>query len=239
MVTAHEGLTMKKPLFFRQFDYKKNLLPNAHLASLEEGVTTIAEAEEKTGWSIGYPGWGVIYHMILSQLRPDTHNILLETGANQGCSTIILAQALLDSGHQGHVHTIEIESEFVEIASNNLEKAGVQDVVTIHHGNSKEILTTLAPELGSIRFAFLDGSHAFEDVMKEFELIEPYLDKGAIVLMDNTYAIADQGEDPRVHGALPAIIERWGGSFINLEFVSWYTPGLAIWQRDPFTLAEL
>jgi predicted SpoU family rRNA methylase len=75
--------------------------------------------------------------------------------------------------------------------------------------------------------------------MEEFELIESHLDKGAIVLMDNTYAIADKGKDPRVHGALTAIVKRWGGSFTNLEFVSWYTPGLAIWKRDAFTLATL
>lgn len=230
---------MKDPLFFRQFQYDKSLLPNAHLASLEEGVTTVEEAEERSGWSIGYPGWGLIYHMILSQLRPDANNIMIETGANQGCSTIIMAQALKDTGYAGHVHTIEIDHNFARIAQANLDKAEVSDFVTIHRGDSKFVLETLAPKSRSIRFAFLDGSHNFNDVLTEFELIEPYLDKGAVVIMDNTYAIADKGEDPRVHGALPEIVKRWGGSFINFEFVSWYTPGLAIWQRDAFTLAEL
>jgi hypothetical protein len=26
----------------------------------------------------------------------------------------------------------------------------------------------------------------------------------------------------------------YGGNLINFEFVSWYTPGLAIWQKEPF-----
>jgi hypothetical protein len=52
---TREDQVVKEPLYFRHFEYDKHLLPNKHLASLEEGVTTIAEAEEKSGWTIGYP----------------------------------------------------------------------------------------------------------------------------------------------------------------------------------------
>lgn len=229
---------MRKPLFFRRFDYDRRLLPNLYLASLEEGVKDIDHAEQRSGWTIGYPGWGLIYHLLLAHLRPDTDNILLETGTNFGCTTIILAQALIDSGYAGQVHTIEIDEETVEKARDIVSRANVGAQVVFHRGDSKEVLVHLAPAVGPIRAAFLDGSHEFNDVMTEFERIEPHLDAGAIVIFDNTYQIAEEGEDPRVHGALPAIVERWGGSFINLEFVSWYTPGLAIWQREPFTLTQ-
>jgi predicted O-methyltransferase YrrM len=78
--------------------------------------------------------------MILSQLRPSTHNSLLETGASQGCSTIIMAQALIDSGFEDRVHTIEIEPNFVAIANDNFIKAKVSDTIIVYQGDSRRIL---------------------------------------------------------------------------------------------------
>jgi len=75
---------MKQPQFYRKFKYNKALLPNAYLAGLEEGVQTIDEARKKTGLSIGYPGWGVIYYILLSHLDPICHNNIVETGTNWG-----------------------------------------------------------------------------------------------------------------------------------------------------------
>ena len=105
-----------------------------------------------------------------------------------------------------------------------------------YRGDAKKTLQTVLPTLPRIRAAFLDGSHDEPDVLREFELVEPRLDDGAIVFFDNTYQIADAGEDQRVNGALRAIKETYGGNILNLEFVSWFTPGLAIWQRETFTL---
>ena len=60
----------------------------------------------------------------------------------------------------------------------------------------------------------------------------PKLTDDALVIFDNTYRIAEEGEDQRVNGALKAVQARHGGNLVNLEFVSWYTPGLAIWQKQ-------
>jgi hypothetical protein len=61
----------------------------------------------------------------------------------------------------------------------------------------------------------------------------PKLADDALVLFDNTYRRAEKGEDPRVNGALRTIQKHYRGNLINLEFVSWFTPGLAIWQKAP------
>ena len=60
-----------------------------------------------------------------------------------------------------------------------------------------------------------------------------FLTEDAIVLFDNTYQISEENEDPRVNGALKHILKTYGGNLINMEYVSWYTPGLAIWQNKP------
>lgn len=215
------------------FGYNGSLLPNPHLASLEEGVTTIDEARSRTGATIGYPGWGLIYHLLLSHLDRGREEILIETGSNVGCTTIVLAQALIDSGCRGRVITFELDPANVAAAQRNYELAGVAERIEIHVGDVRETFAPGIARLSGGRFAFIDASHRFDDVMFEFETLLPHLAPDALVLFDNTYRIADEGEDQRVNGALRRIKAEFGGNLVNLEHVSWFTPGLAIWQREP------
>jgi len=229
---------MKPPVFHRMFDYDKRLLPNAHLASLEEGVGDVEEARERSGATIGYPGWGLIYHLMLSHLDRGREETIIETGTNGGCTTLVLAQALIDAGCAGRVITFELETDNADVAARNHEAAGVKDrieqvVGDVHETFAARLATFRAEDGLPIRFAFLDASHLLPDVMFEFETLLPYLADDALVLFDNTYRIADEGEDPRVNGALKAIADTHGGNLVNLEFVSWFTPGLAIWQKTP------
>jgi len=225
---------MKSPIYkYRMFGYKKQLLPNAHLASLEEGVTTIEEARKKTGATIGYPGWGLIYNLLLSHLDRDREEIIIETGTNWGCTTIILAQALKDAGCKGCVYTVEIDPKNIEIAKRNVKQAGLQDYVRFFEGSSLDMLPNMIEKAAPCRFAFLDASHRYQDIMGEFGLILPHITDDAIVLFDNTYDRAEPHENKRVNGALKTILVEQGGNLVNLEFVSWSTPGLAIWQKTP------
>ncbi len=224
---------MKPPVYHRMFGYNTALLPNAHLANLERGVSTIEVARTKSGATIGYPGWGIIYHMMLAHLDRSREELIIETGTNQGCTTIVLAQALIDSGCRGKVLTFELDPNNVNTARANFKAAGVADRVIIHEGDSRVTMPAALNGISKIRFAFLDASHLHDDVMVEFETVLPQLADDALVLFDNTYKISDDGEDPRVNGALKTIMTRYGGNLINFEYVSWFTPGLAIWQKRP------
>lgn len=224
---------MKPPIYHRMFNYDVGRLPNAHLADLERGVTSIDEAVKRTGATIGYPGWGLIYHLLLSHLDRSRHEVIIETGTNFGCTTIILAQALIDAGCQGEVITIELDASNVARARENVTRGGVSDRVRLIEGSTRVELPKVVSGLKDVRVAFLDASHAFDDVMTEFETLRPVLADEALVLFDNTYCIAERGEDQRVNGALFEILKAHGGNLINLEYVSWFTPGLAIWQRKP------
>ncbi len=224
---------MKPPKYHRMFDYQRALLPNRHLAALEHGVTCIDEARPKSGATIGYPGWGLLYHLLLSHLDRERTEVIVETGTNWGCTTIVLAQALVDAGCAGHVVTFEIDEANADKARHNLADAGLAERVELHVGDSRELLPKVLEKERGIRAAFLDASHLYADVMREFQTVLPKLAHDALVLFDNTYRIAEDGEDQRVNGALKAIQSQYGGNLINLEFVSWYTPGLALWQRQP------
>jgi predicted O-methyltransferase YrrM len=224
---------MKPPVFHRMFGYNLGLLPNPQLAVLEYGVTSIEQARQKSGATIGYPGWGLIYHLLLSHLDCRREEIIIETGTNWGCTTIVLAQALIDAGCRGRVITFELEPDNATRALANLAAANVADHVELHLGDSRETLPKVLESVSGLRFAFLDASHLYGDVKQEFDTVLPKLTDDALVIFDNTYCIADEGEDPRVNGFLRDLPAQYGGNLINLEFVSWYTPGLAVWQRQP------
>jgi hypothetical protein len=95
-------------------------------------------------------------------------------------------------------------------------------------------LKELAQDNRRIRLAFLDGNHFHNHVVAEFDLIAPHMEEDGLVIFDNTGLISEGDEDPRVNGALRTILSRHGGNLINLPFCSWYTPGMAIWQKAPF-----
>lgn len=224
---------MRDPKFFRRYDYDRAMLPNAHLRELDD-VANLEEAKERTGWSIGYPGWGLIYYLVMSSLDHDAENVVLETGTNLGSSTIMLAQALVDSKVSGHVHTFEIDKTFYDRATANIHSAGLSDRVTQYLGDAKSLVPQKLDELDQVRVAFLDGAHFVVDVLEEFAAVQQKLTRNGLVIFDNTYLIADEDEDQRVHGALATIVSEYGGNLINFPSVSWYTPGVAIWQRYPF-----
>ena len=143
-----------------------------------------------------------------------------------------MAQALVDAGCAGHVVTFEIDKGNADKARHNLAAAGLAERVELHVGDSRELLPKVLEKEHGIRAAFLDASHLYADVMREFQTVLPKLADDALVLFDNTYRIADEGEDPCVNGFLRDMQGLYGGNLINMEFVSWYRPGLAIWQKQ-------
>lgn len=231
------GVSMKPEIYHRMFGYPLERLPNPRLAELEQGVRNTDEARENSGFSIGYPGWGLIYHVLLCHLDRSRRELIIETGTNYGCTTIVLAQALKDAGCEGEVVSFEIEADNLLRARRNLELAGLDSCVRLVEGDSRTTIPKFLGELGqrggTLRFALLDASHLFDDVMAEFNAILPHLTDDAIVVFDNTYRIAEAHEDQRVNGALKQIMRSHGGNVINFEYVSWFTPGLAIWQKRP------
>lgn len=222
---------LKAPIFYRRFDYDRRLLPNAHLRALEDGVSDIAGAEQQSGATVGYPGWGLIYQMMLNSMGWEAPSIIVETGTNWGCSTIILAQALKDSVKGGRVHTIEIDPHNCIRAAQNIEAAGLSEFVSLYEGNSLAILPGVLDGVDEVHAAFLDGCHLHDQVVAEFELVVRRLSPRGLVIFDNIYGLFEGEEDERVFGALNTIKARYGGNIVQFDHTSWYTPGLAVWQR--------
>ena len=51
------------------------------------------------------------------------HNRVIETGTNQGASSIVLAEAIKDSPGTGTLRTVELEQSNLDIAADSFAKA--------------------------------------------------------------------------------------------------------------------
>jgi predicted O-methyltransferase YrrM len=209
----------------RRFDYDRRLLVNPYLAEREDGCRELSQALARTGQSMGYPAWNLLYYTLLCGL-PAADPVVVETGTNWGFSTIVLAQALVDGGRGGVVRTVDIDPEAVAVARGHAERAGVAARIRFHVGDSFEFLDRLPSEVGQVDFAFLDGGHTAEHVIGEFERLYPLVAAGGgKVYFDNT----SRGG---VAKALRHIHKAHGGNLIEFPSCSWAPPGNAIWQPD-------
>jgi predicted O-methyltransferase YrrM len=199
----------------RKTDYERHLLVNDQLKQSEESGAIAL--------SMGYPSWNLLYYCALCSLPVQGDPTIVETGTNEGLSTIVLAQALRDGPGMGKIHTVDLSSENVSRAKKNIERAGFEDLVEFNVGDSADFLRELRSKISSIDFAFLDASHEYADVMREFRIVYPLVRKGGTVYFDNASAGG-------VRTALKVIKMRYGGNVVRFDTCSWSPPGNAVWQ---------
>lgn len=143
--------------------------------------TIAAEKGEpfRRGWDTAYMAVteeeGDFLHFIAKAVKAKK---IVEFGCSFGISTIYLAAAAKDNG--GKVITTDIEPNKVAGTRKNMEEAGLIEYAEIRLGNALE---TLADVEAPIDLLFLDG--AKELYLPLFDLLQPKLSSGAIVLADN------------------------------------------------------
>ncbi len=123
------------------------------------------------------PEAGRLLYALVRASRPTT---VVEFGMSLGISAIHLASAVRDNG-EGRVVTTELSANKVAMATRNFADAGLDDLITVLHGDALE---TLAAVDGPVQFVLLDG---WKDIyLQVLELLEPRLAPGALVVADNT-----------------------------------------------------
>ena len=108
---------------------------------------------------------------------------IVEFGTSFGISTIHLASALRDNGG-GQLISTELEPTKAQRAQENLEAAGLADLVDIRVGDALETLKEGIN--GDVDLVLLDG--AFSLYLPVLKLLEPHLRDGAFVIGDNALA---------------------------------------------------
>jgi predicted O-methyltransferase YrrM len=112
----------------------------------------------------------------------------VEVGTNSGYGAINMGIGFERTG--GHLYTVEISPRMVQTARQNLEKVGLDKIVTVLEGDALKVLPTLD---GEFDFVFLDALKP--DYMKYLKILEPKIKRGATLVADNVIESARQMQD--------------------------------------------
>lgn len=125
--------------------------------------------------------------LLLAQIvRIGRFRSLCEIGTSYGYSTLHLAAAAAE--HGGRVHSIDMNPKKTAAARRHLQEAALAGHVTLHTGDARQVLTTLAPD-EPFDFAFIDA--AKEQSVAYFESLRPLLADRAVLVTDNAVTHAE------------------------------------------------
>lgn len=117
------------------------------------------------------------------------NGVILEIGTYKGRSALYLGLGTKDANRE-KVYTIDIDNHIEEI-NKRLTDFGLYNCVIPIVCNSWEAAKIWDRP---IRLLFIDGSHRYEDVVKDFVLFEPFVVKeGIIIFHDATLLVQPDG----------------------------------------------
>lgn len=112
----------------------------------------------------------------------------VEVGTATGYGAILMGLGFERNG--GELITVDIDPKMVKIASENLKKVGLDDVVTVVEGDALQVLPKLE---GQFDFVYIDAVK--QDYLKYFKALEPKLVPGAVIVADNVIRSAKSMPD--------------------------------------------
>ena len=136
--------------------------------------------EKQTNVRTNYPQMlsGAVQGRFLTMLveLSGAHDIL-EIGTFTGYSAVCRAEGLHG---QGHIHTLEINDELEELTREGWHRAEVEDLITLHIGDARDILETLT---GPFDLVYIDANK--REYCQYFDLVIDKLRPGALILVDD------------------------------------------------------
>ena len=171
----------------------------ARLASSLDGVE---------GWLALDEAWA-----LHERARFSDEPLVVEIGAYVGRSAIAMALGMMERG-DGKVVSIDpgdMEEGQYDRLLLNLKRAGVSDVVDPIRGYSHEARPSVRE--GTVGFLFIDGSHEYEDVLRDIDDWTPTLSDRAWVAFNDPFW-------PGVGRALTERVGKKGSPFRRASYVS-------------------
>lgn len=117
---------------------------------------------------------GKFLEMLVRMLKP---SLVLEIGTYTGYSAISMARALPDGAM---LHTIEINDEMEDICREYFVRAGLQDKITLHIGDAREVIKKLDLSYDLI---FIDGDK--RQYPEYYSLATNRLSSNGFIVADN------------------------------------------------------
>ena len=120
-------------------------------------------------------------YALVRRLQP---NASIEIGLAHGISTMAIAQALEDNRRGVH-HVVDPfqSAAWDQIGLANLRRAGLDGRIRFYEAFPERVV----PDMPSVEFAFIDGSHLFDLTLLDFVLIDKRLEVGGVIGFDDLY----------------------------------------------------
>lgn len=139
----------------------------------KETHTTVAKLS-----SIGLKNeWSEWIYSLIKEQKP---KVVLELGTCCGFSSITIGLANADT----KVYTIEGAKEIAAVASENIKKAGCQNITQVV-GRFADVLGETLSLISPIDFAFIDGHHDKDATLGYYRQILPFMAKGSVMAFDD------------------------------------------------------
>lgn len=118
---------------------------------------------------------GRILKMLTTMIKPER---VLELGTFTGYSAQCFAEGMTESGH---IDTVEIDDEIVEVAREWIDKSPFGNRITIHTGDAMKVIPNLP---AGYDIVFIDANkRIYTDYL---EAVYPKLKTGGYIMADNT-----------------------------------------------------
>jgi predicted O-methyltransferase YrrM len=123
--------------------------------------------------------YSVLIAKMVAHYKP---NIIVEFGTSLGITTAYMAKAASNA----NVYTIEGSPAIAELANENFETLGLNNVYTLVR-NFDVVLPNLLQQFKTVDFAFIDGNHRFEPTHNYFHLLLPKINEHSILVFDDIH----------------------------------------------------
>ena len=158
--------------------------------------TQIVKKKSKLNYQHGRILYSYLRRYLKKKNNSETINIF-ETGTARGFSSICMSKALIDSGFDGKIDTIDIIPHHKKIFWNSIsdingKKSRLEllsdwkkeiECINFIEGLTSKILKTYPSK--KINFAFLDAQHDLESVIEEYSFLKKHQEKGDIIIFDD------------------------------------------------------
>lgn len=152
--------------------YLKNYLQALKAYGLQNSIPNIT------------PEVGQFLNMMIKIQKPKT---ILEIGCANGYSTIWMAEAADQVG--ATIHTVDFSAPTFAEAQKNIKEVQLDDCIKWYFGSAQKILPQMPANL-HFDFVFVDGQKAA--YLEFWELIQPKLNSGAVVIFDDMLAFQEK-----------------------------------------------
>lgn len=165
------------------------------LEELEDGFSVESQPEWSTKAATQGPKtvklWqvprttGQLLAQLITEHQPQA---ILELGTSAGYSAIWMGAAAAEYG--GSVTTIDSSSLKVEMAQQYIDRAGLSETIDVIHAPIADALQQWSTP---VDFVFMDADK--KNYLRFFQMIEPFLNAGALIVADDAVKIRHAMED--------------------------------------------